>query len=318
MPFLRHFDLPFPTAHSLPSGAALANAAAGGTTQMARATDNIWTRELHDLVRNFAGAFLFGVPLLFTMEMWWIGDYADVGKLLLFMLLALFANVHLAYFSGCKERGGIPAAVKESVEALAVGAVASFVTLLVFNRIVPGEPLASTLGKVIIQAVPLSIGASVANALFDAQLNRTWETDEQATLTWWQATLNDLGATMAGGVFLGIALAPTDEIPMLAGGLGYGHLLGVIGFSLLLSYLIVFESDFHIHPHERRDTPRGPFQRPITETIFTYVVSLLVALLCLYLFNRIDVGDPPFFIIAQVLVLGFPTALGGAAGRLVI
>ncbi|MDQ4078010.1 MAG: TIGR02587 family membrane protein, partial [Chloroflexota bacterium] len=118
----------------------------------------MWQKEIDDLARALAGAFLFGLPLLFTMEMWWIGTYTDVWKLLLFLLLALAANTHLAYYSGFKERSGLLASIVEAVEALAVGAVAAAVTLLVFNRITPADPLASLLGKIIIQAVPLSIG----------------------------------------------------------------------------------------------------------------------------------------------------------------
>ncbi|MDQ4077992.1 MAG: TIGR02587 family membrane protein, partial [Chloroflexota bacterium] len=152
--------------------------------------------------------------------------------------------------------------------------------------------------------------------VFDGDTDRQWNHDEQSTPNWWRATLNDLGATVAGAVFLGISLAPTDEIPMLASGLHYGHLLAVIALSLLLTYLIVFESGFH--PPAGTHLNRGPFQHPVTETVFAYVISLLIALLALYLFGRVEWGEPPIFVLAQVLVLGFPAAVGGAAGRLVI
>lgn len=45
-----------------------------------------WANELDDFLRAFSGAFLFGVPLLFTMEMWWIGTYIEPWKALLFLL----------------------------------------------------------------------------------------------------------------------------------------------------------------------------------------------------------------------------------------
>ena len=99
---------------------------------------------------------------------------------------------------------------------------------------------------------------------------------------------------------------------MLATGLDYIHLAFLVAFSLLLSYGIVFESGFD------RTQPEGLFQRPITETTLAYVVSLIVALLSLYLFNQIEPGDPLRSVIEQTLVLGLPMTIGGAAGRLVI
>ena len=63
---------------------------------------------------------------------------------------------------------------------------------------------------------------------------------------------------------------------------------------------------------------RGFFQRPITETAMAYIISLLVALLELYLFDQIGFSTPLQWVVVQTIVLGLPTAVGGAAGRLVI
>lgn len=49
-----------------------------------------------------------------------------------------------------------------------------------------------------------------------------------------------------------------------------------------------------------------------------YFVSLFVVLVAFYLFDQFEIGDPIFSVAPQVLVLGLPTAVGGAAGRLVI
>lgn len=127
-----------------------------------------WRRELKDFARAFAGAYIFGVPLLFTMEMWWIGEYAALWKLLAFLLVALAANFGFSYAAGFKrEEHTLGLALQEAVEAVAVGVVAATVMLLVLNRIGPGDPLDSVVGTIVIQAVPLSIGASVANEIFD-------------------------------------------------------------------------------------------------------------------------------------------------------
>jgi putative integral membrane protein (TIGR02587 family) len=271
-----------------------------------------WRREAQAFTRAFSGAFLFGVPLLFTMEMWWIGVFADLWKLLVLLGLAFVVNLHLIYFAGFKDEGHtLHAVLDQAVDAIAVGIVASTAVLFVLNRISPGDPLDSIAGKIIAQAVPLSIGASAANAIFSRREGRQGEGSQMHPHL---AVWNDIGATAAGAIFIGFAIAPTDEIPMLAAQLDYWHELALIGVSLVITYGIVFASGFDPrHPHKV-----GLWQRPFTETVLAYVVSLLVALTALFLFDRIELSDPPAEIVSQAVVLGLPAAIGGAAGRLVI
>jgi putative integral membrane protein (TIGR02587 family) len=280
---------------------------------MARAERGPWAQELNDLVRAFSGAYIFGVPLLFTMEMWWIGEYGDHWKLLAFLVLGLASNLALTYAAGFKRESTFRNTINQAVEATAVGIVAATVMLLVLNRIRPGDPLDSVLGMIVIQAVPLSIGASVANEVFGRWGEKRREgNSEGVQLKQWQELFSDVGATAIGGIFVGFSVAPTEEIPMLAAGLDYVHLALLVGFSLLLSYGIVFESGFD------GGQPEGLFQRPITETTLAYVVSLLVAVVSLSLFSQIETGQPLQSVIEKTLVLGLPMTIGGAAGRLVI
>ena len=305
---------------------------------MGRGGRGAWQRELDDITRGFSGAFLFGIPLLYTMEMWWIGLHTEEWKLLLMLALACATNFGLAHFAGFKRQGHtFGKALEQAVDAVAIGAVASAVVLLVLNRIAPGDPLASVVGQVIVQAVPLSIGASVANAVFagrgtgrqgDAREGGggqdspgglgagDGESGRPAPGGVWSATLNDLGATVTGGVFVGFSIAPTEEVPMLAVELGLAHKLALIGLSLVVTYAIVFASGFD--PQHAGGPSPGLFQHPLTETALAYVVSLLVALVVLILFAQIDPRDSVASIVAQALVLGFVTSIGGAAGRLVI
>jgi putative integral membrane protein (TIGR02587 family) len=274
-----------------------------------------WQKELDDFIRAFSGAFLFGIPLLFTMEMWWIGEFADLWKLLLFLLLAFLANIHLAYFAGFKQESTFSSSVGQAVDAMAVGVVTSIGVLLVLNQVSLAEPPDAILGKVILQAVPLSIGASVANLLLRPGENRGGEADGTPPDPW-RATLNDTGATIAGALFLGFAIAPTEEIPMLAAEMSIWHELALVAVSLLLTYAIVFESGFGLQGAGTGG--EGPFNRPITETVFAYLISLAVAFVLLFLFDQIEAGEPLSTMLSQTLVLGLPASIGGAAGRLVI
>lgn len=272
-----------------------------------------WARELNDFVRAFAGAYIFGIPLLFTMEMWWLGQYADRWKLLLLLGLILAANVALTYAAGFKKESTFVTTIDEAIDAVAVGLVGATVMLLILNQIRPAEPLDSMLGKIVIQAVPLSIGASVTNQVFGTRGEKSRAGGTQdPELGPWQAFFSDVGATIIGGIFVGASIAPTDEIPMISAGLDFWHLIGVVAFSLTVSYGIVFASGFD------QPSPKGLFQHPFTETALAYLVSLLVAFAALYLFDRITLDDPLLSIVGQTVVLALPTTVGGAAGRLVI
>lgn len=247
------------------------------------------------------------------MEMWWIGEYASRWKLVAFVLVAFLANLGLTYVAGFKRESSFFATVGQTFDVVAVGIVAATVMLLVLNRIAPDHPLDSIIGMILVQAVPLSIGASVANEVFDSRRNNGRQSrSDLPDLHPWQELVSDVGATAIGGVFVGFSIAPTDEVPMLAAGLDYPHLLALIGFTLLLSYGIVFASGFD------RSRAKGLFQAPFTETALAYVVSLVVAFVALYLLDQIEIDQPLLSIIEQVLVSGVPTTVGGAAGRLVI
>lgn len=290
---------------------------AGEQSGIARDDDqSSWKREIGAFGRAFSGAFLFGIPLLFTMEMWWIGSYADLWKLVAFLFLALVANLGLTYFAGFKDDRTALQFVDQAIDAVAVGVVGSLVVLVVLNRVsLFADPLDSIAGKIIVQAVPLSIGASLANIIFQKGQDRQGDDGSSADHPW-KALVNDLGATAIGGIFVGFSIAPTDEVPMLAAGMAYPHELALIGLTLAIGYLIVFVSGFD--PQVLGQKQPGLFQRPLTETAVAYLVSLLVALVALYLFDRIEIGDPLQTVVSQTLVLGMPTMVGGAAGRLAV
>jgi putative integral membrane protein (TIGR02587 family) len=208
------------------------------------------------------------------------------------------------------------ASVEQAVDGVAVGLVGAVIVLAALNRIELGDPLESVLGKVIVQAVPLCIGAAVANAIFGPYGERSREGEESdgKAQSPREAFVADFGATSIGAIFLAFSIAPTDEVPLLTAELDFAHALAVIVLSLLLTYCIVFASGFGTGQHEQE----GPFQSPVTETVMAYLLSLLVALVSLFLFDRIEWGDPLGEILTMVLVLGLPAAVGGAAGRLVV
>ncbi len=280
--------------------------------------EGTWGKELQDVLRAVSGGFIVATPLLYTMEMWWIGTTAELWKLMLFLGGAALISLGLARSrsGGFKEETSRFASLEQAIDGVAIGLVGAVIVLTVLNRIQLGDPLGSVLGKVIGQAVPLTIGSAVANAIFGPHGERSREGDEESgePQSAGQAFIVDYGATIIGAIFLAFSIAPTDEVPVLAADLDHAHALALIALSLLLTYIIVFASGFGTGQHEQQ----GPFQSPLTETVLAYVLSLLVALVALFLFDRIEWGDPLAEIVTMVLVLGLPAAVGGAAGRLIV
>src|SRR5829696_5181519 len=277
-----------------------------------------WGKELQDVLRAISGGFIVATPLLYTMEMWWIGTTAELWKLMLFLGVAALVSLALARTrsGGFKEETSRFASLEQAVDGVAVGLIGAVIVLTVLNRIQLGDPLGMVLGMVIVQAVPICIGAAVANAIFGPHGERSRAGDEERgeSQSPRQAFIADFGATVIGAIFIGFSIAPTDEVPTLAAGLEYIHALALIALSLVLTWVIVFVSGFGTGQHEQQ----GLFQSPLTETVLAYLLSLLVALVSLFLFDRIEWGDPLGEIVAMVLVLGLPAAVGGAAGRLVV
>lgn len=278
-----------------------------------------WLAEASNLVRAIAGGMLFGIPLLYTVEVWNTGaSITPAGSAL--VLCVTFVIVLLlvggAGFRGSTQRG--PARVMaESVEALAVGVVAVTVTLVLLNEVTSSTPLAEAVGKVVLEAAPFALGAAVACHLLSGTPDEPDRPDTGAAAgDRLRGTVADFGATLVGAVFVAFNIAPTEEVPRLAAASPPGKLLALMGFSLLLSYAIVFQAGFR--NQARRREQRGILQHPVTETFASYVVALLASAAMLVLFGSLEAGDSWSLILDHVVLLGLPAAIGGAAGRLAI
>ena len=259
---------------------------------------------------------LFGMPLMFTMEMWWIGEFTQHVRLLGFLAVAFLINLALSRMGGFRDDDATLASdAAQACEAMAVAVVLSVAALFALGRLDAGASLESMLGTVVVQVLPLSIGVSIANLVFTPDTSRTDDGDGDRG-TPLQELRSDVVGTFIGAVFVAFAIAPTEEIPMLAAGVDGANVLAIVVLSLLAGYLIVFASGFdpsHHEPHQG-----GLFQRPFSETMLAYAVSIVASALMLWGFGQIALGDPPHEVLVRVLVLAVPASIGGAAGRVVV
>lgn len=280
-----------------------------------------WRSELADVVRGLAGGFLFGIPLIYTMEVWWIGSYADAGG-----LLGVLASTYVIVFllnrtDGFRQQypDQIRQALTDSVEALAIGIVCVTWVLILLQEITWDTSVNEAVGKIVFESVPFAIGVGLARSILQGNRGGNDEENDSGQPPRSQgsnSTLTDIGATLIGSIFIGFSIAPTDEVPMLAAAISPPWLLVVIGMSLLVSYCIVFAAGFTTQ--KRRLQEGGLFQRPFTETIVSYLLSLSTAAIMLYFFHRLDFSDPWNSWLEQTLLLGLPATIGGAAGRIAI
>ena len=282
-----------------------------------------WQTEFSDLMRGIAGAFLFGAPFLYTMEVWWKGNFTSPPRMMLILGMAYLALVLLNIKGGFRAeqaRSHIQILV-ESAEGLAIALFTAAFSLTLLGILHFDTGIDALMGRLITLSLPFSIGVGIANNL----LLKTDTDDDDADLTkqrelWknhpWRSTLSDAGAAFLGAIVVGSSIAPTDEIPMISSSLEPTRLLLIMASSLLLSYIIVFEANFGAQ--RRRRAQSGFFQGPLSETVASYLIALATAMLMLWLFQVVRVGDPINQWVSYIIVLGLPSTIGGAAGRLAV
>lgn len=281
--------------------------------------------ELDDLVRGVCGGFLFGMPLLYTMEVWWIGSSVSPSRLLFVLLVTLMVVYLLSRTEGFRKikAANEREAIGDTVEAVAIGLVCALLMLIVLRQITFETRLSEALGKVIFESVPFSLGVALANQLLSDSGGDDAAVGDQPARSerfFPEGNLNettaDVGATLIGAMIIAFSIAPTDEVTVLVAAVQGPWLLLTVLVSLLLSYGIVFQADFTRQGQRRLQT--GLFQSPLSETLLSYLVSLLAAALMLSFFGQIDPGAPWDLTFRQVLILGLPATVGGAAGRLAL
>ncbi|MEL6940883.1 MAG: TIGR02587 family membrane protein [Cyanobacteria bacterium J06598_1] len=288
--------------------------------------DPMWTKEFQAILKGAAGSFLFGVPLLYTVEVWSIGSATNSLRLLGVQAITFVVVLLLTQIEGFRRSLTIKPieTVLESIEALGIGIICAAIALFLLRRITLETPLSEALGKLIFEGVPFSLGVTLARSTLSRRANqrRTLESDTfslpatpasvSSMGSALGATLVDIDATLIGAIVIAFSIAPTEEVSILAAALPPLWLLLVMGASLIISYIIVFASGFTNRLARAR---RGLLLSPLTETLVAYIVVLAASALMLVFFQQLAGDDPWQEWLSNVIVLGLPASVGGAAGR---
>jgi len=263
------------------------------------------------LARAFAGALLFALPMMMTMEMWQIGFSIGPWRLALLILLLVPLLALLARFIGFKQATCLRDDVIDAFVAVAVAVCVAVIVLALFAVLEPGMSLDEVIGKITIQAVPGSIGAMLARGQLTAQS----DDDEPESHKHNPSYAGELCHMTIGALFLSLNVAPTDEVMVIAHQMAPWQKIALAGVSLLVMHGFVYAVDLRgQHRREEWDSFAGLFLR---FTVVGYAISLVICLYLLWTFGRTS-GLSLDMALSAAIVLGFPAAIGAAAARLIL
>lgn len=276
-------------------------------------TDQKSDREfLRGLTRAFAGAIIFSIPMLMTMEMWHLGFHAEKQRLALLMFLAVPLLVGLSYYIGFEDNPNLLDDIIDAFVAYAVGFIASALILLIFSIIDLKMSAGEVIGKISIQAVVGAIGAMLAQSELGGEKKSKKKENRKKNTEY----SGELFLMIVGAVFLALNLAPTEEMILISYKMSDASNILLALLSIALMHAFVYTVGFH-GQEERMPEGSSFLSIFLRYTITGYALVMLISFYLLWTFGRID-GLSLEEIVKVVVVLGFPAALGAAASRLIL
>jgi putative integral membrane protein (TIGR02587 family) len=285
-----------------------ATRAAGGARNRRRPAASV-RETLREYGRGVGGGFLFSMPLLYTMEVWWTGLTVSSERLLVGLAATFVLLCAYNAYAGLHHDSSLAEILIDSVEELGLGLALSALVLVTLGRLEYGSPV-DIVGQVVLEALFVAIGVSVGTAQLmggqgpEAGGGRGRHDSMRAEFT----------LAVCGALLVAANVAPTEEILLLAAAMQLLHLLAVIGLSLLLAATLLYFSHFRGAARFAETTGPGAV---VQGTVITYAAALLASAGLLWFFGRFT-GTATAMIAAQVAVLGLPATLGAAAGRLLL
>ncbi len=263
---------------------------------------------MRGLGRAFAGALIFALPMLMTMEMWRLGFYMQPLRLALLLVLTVPVLVGLSRFGGMRPTAHLRDDLADALVVMLIAALAAAFTLYLFGILTPGMSPREVVGKIALQTVPGSFGAMLARSQLGGEPEG--EREKQAPTYW-----GELFLMGAGALFLSFNMAPTEEMVLIAYKMSAWQSVGLAVVSLGLMHAFVYALDFRGGSARPAEIPAWSVFARLT--LVGYAIVLSVSLFTLWVFSRTD-GAGLQEIISASIVLGFPGAIGAASARLLL
>lgn len=260
------------------------------------------------LSRAFAGALIFCLPLLMTMEMWWLGFTLEPWRLAQFMI------VNIAILYGLSKVAGFEAShskiddLLDTFAAYFVAVVVAAIVLALTGAISLRMTASEVAGMIAIQAVPASFGAMVG-----AKLMGEGDAIEQSE-HWRRTYSGRLFLFLAGALFLSFTVAPTEEMILVSFKMSPWQSLAMMLGSILLLHAILYIVGFR---GQKGRAERSHSHALFRQSLPGYAIAITASLYLLWSFGRLDgLGLAPA--VMAVIVLAVPASIGAGIARIVI
>ncbi|HEX2802721.1 MAG TPA: TIGR02587 family membrane protein, partial [Sphingomicrobium sp.] len=253
---------------------------------------------------------IFSLPMLMTMEMWWLGFYLERPHLLQFVVVNFVILVWLSRVSGFEQTIDWGDDTMDAFAAYAVAATWSAAILWLFGIIEANQPAGEIIGKIAVQTVPASFGAMLASKQLGSREMGDGKGERERKSYWGQLFL-----MLAGALFLSFSVAPTEEMILISFRMSPMQSMGLILASIFLLHGIVYTVG--LKGQEKPPGPTSFWSVFVRFTLVGYAIAAVAATYLLWTFGRID-GAATGEIVGMVAVLAFPGAIGAAIARLVI
>src|SRR6478672_4668958 len=162
---------------------------------------NQWSTELNAIIRGASGGFLFAIPLLHPMAVWWIGSYTTPSEMSIAIattFIVVFLLTRTEGFRKTKDIRWLGAAI-DTVEAIAIGIVCAAIILFLLREITPETPLQEALGKIIFEGLPFALGVALARGFLSGDRYQSSDSENEPTIN---PTVADIGATLIGAMII--------------------------------------------------------------------------------------------------------------------
>lgn len=275
-----------------------------------------------EYARGIAGGLLFSFPVLYTMEVWWAGYRTQPFGLIIIIFVTFLLLLAYNRYAGMRPGVAWKGVAIDSIEEMGIGLFVSFVMLLMLDEIeLSVLSIDETLGKVIVEAMFVSIGVSIGTA----QLGESTEEKEkdiapslakerESGIKRRSGKMAVAALALCGSILIGGNVAPTDEVVDIALKAQPHNVLIMVIVSILLCVLVTYFSDFK---GSGRKEMKNLTYHMTFDTCLSYMIALIASAFVLWYFGRFE-GLCFENIVAECVVLGVIASLGASAGRLLI
>ncbi len=274
-------------------------------------------KSLKEYGRGITGGLLFSLPMLYTMELWWTGFIANPLQLIVYFIAGMFLLMVYNHYVGIRREHSSLEGIEESIEEMGMAIILSFFILWITGRLAPNMSIDEISGKIIVEAITVAIGISVGKSQLgsDSEGKRDnvdeWKSNHSAKPN----ILRSVNIALCGAILIASNVAPTEEILVIAVEAKVFKLLLIALLSIAIGGSVLYYINF-TGAKEAVLQPNN-FREAIAGTVIMYAVALTASAFMLWFFGRFD-NVSLYAIVAQIVVLGFPAALGASAGRLLI